>query len=97
MVAAAPDRFTAALSKAKRGGKIFVDYLRNQRGATAVMPFSVRARPNAPIAVPISWDELSEAEKPTHWHLQDSKALIKHAASKALCGWGRADQRLPKR
>ena len=44
-----PERFTAALSKAKRGGRIFVDYLRNQRGATAVMPYSVCARPDAPV------------------------------------------------
>lgn len=96
VAATAPDRFTAALSKAKRGGKIFVDYLRNQRGATAVMPYSVRARPNAPVAVPLSWDELREIDKPSHWHVGDTKALIKHAGSKALRGWGRADQRLPK-
>lgn len=91
-----PDRFTAALSKAKRGGKIFVDYLRNQRGATAVMPYSVRARPNAPVAVPLSWDELRDIDKPSHWQVKDAKALIKRAGAKSLRGWGRADQRLPK-
>ena len=96
VAATAPDRFTAALSKAKRGGKIFVDYLRNQRGATAVMPYSVRARPNAPVAVPLSWEELRDIDTPSHWHVEDAKALIKRASSKALAGWGRADQRLPK-
>jgi bifunctional non-homologous end joining protein LigD len=93
---AAPDRFTAALSKSKRGGKIFVDYLRNQRGATAVMPYSVRARPNAPVAVPLTWEELRDIDKPSHWNVADAKALIKRAKLKALRDWGRADQRLPK-
>lgn len=96
VAAAAPERFTAALSKAKRGGKIFVDYLRNQRGATAVMPYSVRARPNAPVAVPLSWEELRDIDKPSHWHVEEAKTLLKRATSKALRSWGRADQRLPK-
>jgi bifunctional non-homologous end joining protein LigD len=96
VAATQPDRFTAALSKAKRGGKIFVDYLRNQRGATAVMPYSVRARPNAPVAVPLSWEELRDIDKPSHWQVLDVKELVKRAGSKALRGWGRADQRLPK-
>jgi bifunctional non-homologous end joining protein LigD len=91
-----PDRFTAALSKAKRRGKIFVDYLRNQRGATAVMPYSVRARPLAPVAAPLSWDELRKIDKPSHWHIGDAKDLIKRAASRTLKGWGRANQTLPK-
>jgi bifunctional non-homologous end joining protein LigD len=96
MATAEPDRFTAALSKAKRGGKIFVDYLRNQRGATAVAPYSVRARPNAPVAVPLTWDELDEIDGPAHWHVGDAKELLKRASKKRLQGWGRADQTLPK-
>ena len=90
-----PDRFTAELSKAKRKGRIFIDYLRNQRGATAVMPYGVRARPGAPVAVPLTWDELRRLDSPAHWHVGDAKALVKRAASKALSGWGRADQILP--
>jgi bifunctional non-homologous end joining protein LigD len=64
MVRAAPDRYTSNMSKAKRRGKIFVDYLRNQRGATAVASYSTRARPGATIAVPVAWDELSTKLRP---------------------------------
>ena len=92
-----PDRFTAALSKAKRNGRIFVDYLRNQRGATAVMPYSVRARPGAPVATPLTWEELRELDSPARWRVGDSRALAKRATSKALRGWGRAQQVLPDR
>lgn len=53
-----PDRFVATVAKAKRTGKILVDYLRNGRNQTAVAPYSTRARPGAPIAMPLSWDEL---------------------------------------
>ncbi len=53
-----PARYIATLSKAKRTGKVFVDYLRNGRGATAVAPYSTRARPGAAVATPLSWDEL---------------------------------------
>lgn len=58
-----PNRFTAEMSKARRKGRIFVDWLRNERGATAIAPFSVRARPGAPVACPVSWDELGRIRK----------------------------------
>ncbi|NYF32595.1 DNA ligase D [Sphingopyxis sp. JAI108] len=90
-----PGRFTAALPKAQREGRIFVDYLRNQRGATAVMPYSARAREGAPVAAPISWKEMETIDKPSHFRITDAKALLKRASLKALQGWGRADQMLP--
>lgn len=92
---AEPDRFTAALAKAKRSGRIFIDYLRNQRGATAVMPYSARSRPNAPIAVPVTWEELRELDSPHRWHITDAADMLKRALSKDLAHWGRADQVLP--
>ncbi|HEY4374177.1 MAG TPA: non-homologous end-joining DNA ligase [Burkholderiales bacterium] len=58
MVEAFPDRFLATATKAKRAGKIFIDYLRNGRGATAAVPFTLRARPGAPVALPLSWDDM---------------------------------------
>jgi bifunctional non-homologous end joining protein LigD len=53
-----PERYVSTASLAARGGRIFVDYLRNGRGATAVAAYSTRASPRAPIATPVSWDEL---------------------------------------
>jgi bifunctional non-homologous end joining protein LigD len=64
-----PDRFTASMSKARRRGKIFVDYLRNTRGATAVAPYSLRARPGATVATPLAWGELSAKTPPTAFTL----------------------------
>jgi bifunctional non-homologous end joining protein LigD len=90
-----PANFTAALPKAQRKGRIFVDYLRNQRGATAVMPYSARAREQAPVAAPITWKEMETIDKPSHFHIGDFTELLKRASSKALAGWGRADQVLP--
>lgn len=55
---ALPKRFTQKMSKAERTGRIFIDWLRNDGGSTAVAPFSLRARPGAPVAVPVSWDEV---------------------------------------
>ncbi len=90
-----PENFTAALPKVQRKGRIFVDYLRNQRGATAVMPYGVRARPEAPVAAPITWKEMETIDKPSHFHIGDAAELVKRAGSKVLSGWGRADQVLP--
>ena len=69
-----PDRFTANIRKAKRTGRMFVDYLRNERGATAVAPFSTRAKPGCPVAVPVSWDELGTIESASGFSLSEAIA-----------------------
>jgi bifunctional non-homologous end joining protein LigD len=93
---AEPDRFIANMSKAKRVGKIFIDYLRNQRGATAVLPYSARARAGAPVAVPIAWGELDGFANAHPFSIADARRLIDRAQGKGLAGWGFAEQALPE-
>lgn len=95
LAGAEPDRFTATMTKAKRKGRIFIDWLRNQRGATAVLPYVVRARPGAPVAAPIAWSELKDIDGADRWRLSDADELIERANSRLLKGWGIADQVLP--
>jgi bifunctional non-homologous end joining protein LigD len=61
-VSAAPTQFTSNLSKAARRGRIFIDYLRNERGASAIASYSTRAREGAPVATPVAWEELSRID-----------------------------------
>lgn len=92
---AEPDRFLATMSKAKRKGRIFIDWLRNQRGATAVLPYAARARAGAPVAAPVSWTELRDIDTAGRWSVRDAAELIARAGSRELEGWGVADQVLP--
>jgi bifunctional non-homologous end joining protein LigD len=95
LATAEPERFTANLAKVKRKGRIFLDYLRNQRGATAIMPYSARAREGAPVAAPITWEELDDYETGAHYTVRDSERLLERASSRVLQGWGEAAQTLP--
>ena len=92
---AEPDRFTATMSKAKRKGKILIDWLRNQRGSTAVVPYSARARSGAPVAVPIAWSELTAMKNAKPYDIRHVERLIERAAKKEFKGWGFASQNLP--
>ena len=92
---AEPERFVAVMSKAKRTGKIFIDYLRNGRGSTAIMPYAARARAGAPVAAPVSWTELRGIDTAARWTVRDGPALLRRANGRALQGWGVADQVLP--
>ena len=67
-----PDRFTANMSKAKRKGRLFIDYLRNERGSTAIAPWSSRSRQGAPAAVPVSWDELETIRAANQFSLAEA-------------------------
>jgi bifunctional non-homologous end joining protein LigD len=92
---AEPEMFTANIRKVQRKGRIFLDWLRNQRGATAVMPYSARAREGAPVAAPIAWEELDRYQGGNHFTVHDADELIERASSKMLAGWGEAKQALP--
>jgi bifunctional non-homologous end joining protein LigD len=71
LVATFPDRFTATLSKSSRKGKIFIDYLRNAEGATAVCAYSPRSRANAPVSTPIAWEELRDDLRFDHFNVRN--------------------------
>lgn len=74
-----PDRYVAQASKAKRKGRIFIDWLRNERGATAIAPYSTRSREGAPVAVPVSWDELKSLKAANSFRIGDMEKRLKAA------------------
>jgi bifunctional non-homologous end joining protein LigD len=92
---AEPKMFTANIRKEQRKGRIFLDWLRNQRGATAVLPYSARGREGAPVSAPVSWNELDDYDSGHQFSIRDVDELLKRAKSKALAGWGKAKQALP--
>ena len=65
-----PERYTTNFAKAGRERKILIDYLRNNRTNTSIAAYSTRARPGAPVSIPLRWDELKASVEPSHWTLE---------------------------
>lgn len=89
LATALPERFVAIMSKAQRTGRIFVDYLRNARGATAVAAYSTRARETPSVATPISWDELPWLESASFWTIHNVPDRL---AQQKVGPWAEYDQ-----
>jgi bifunctional non-homologous end joining protein LigD len=89
-----PDRFVANMSKQKRKNKIYVDYLRNAKGATAIAAYSTRARPGAPVSVPIAWDELAQDLRADHFTVVNVPERLARLASDPWRGYFSVKQKL---
>ena len=72
-----PDKFLINMSKAKRGGKIFLEYLRNDRFSTAVAPLSPRARFQAPVSMPLTWTQVRKGLDPAKYTIRTVPKLLK--------------------
>jgi bifunctional non-homologous end joining protein LigD len=77
MASESPDRYLINMSKAKRTGKIFLDYLRNDQFSTAVAPLSPRARPHAPVSMPITWPQVKRGLDPLHFTVSSVPQFLK--------------------
>jgi len=95
MAADEPDRYVATVTKAKRKGKILVDYLRNGRGATAVAPYSTRARPGAAVSMPLDWSELGPAIGPAYFTVDNAPARLASLAADPWADFRAAAKPLP--
>ena len=96
MAADSPDRYVSTISKAKRKGKILIDYLRNQRGMTAVAPYSPRARPGAAVSMPLAWSELTPAIGPAHFTILNAPTRLAALKSDPWQDFRKAEVPLPK-
>jgi bifunctional non-homologous end joining protein LigD len=89
MAAAAPRRFTANMSKQQRRGRIYLDYLRNVRGATAAAAYSLRARPGVPASTPLDWNELAAIDDPADLNYL---TVPERLAERSVDPWAGIDQ-----
>ena len=91
-----PERYVSTATKAKRNKRIFVDYLRNSREATAVAPYSTRARPGAPVSVPIDWPELGSLKAANQYTVKNLMQRLSRQQKDPWAEIGRVKQSLPK-
>jgi len=96
MTADEPDRYVSKMTKSIRGGKIFLDYLRNGRGATAIVAYSTRARPGAAISTPVDWDELGPKLAPNKFTLLNIARRLGALKKDPWADIGKVKQSLPK-
>jgi len=95
MEADAPERYVSTATKAKRSKRIFIDYLRNSREATAVAPYSTRARAGAPVSVPIDWSELRNLKAANQYTVQNLTQRLSRLRKDPWTGIARLKQALP--
>ena len=95
MAADDPDLYVATSTISKRNKRIFIDYLRNSRDATAVAPYSTRARPGAPVSVPIEWSELGKLKSASQFTVGNLPARLKKLRKDPWATIGRYKQKLP--
>jgi bifunctional non-homologous end joining protein LigD len=96
MEADAPDKYVSTATKAKRKGRIFIDYLRNSREATAVAPYSTRAREGAPVSVPVDWSELGSLKGANTYTVNNIAQRLKRLRKDPWAGIAKVRQALPK-
>ena len=89
-----PDRYLATIAKRARRGRIFIDYLRNGRGATAVATYSTRARPGAPVSTPLAWEELSEGLRADHFTVDNLRERLDFLKMDPWAGFFELRQRI---
>jgi bifunctional non-homologous end joining protein LigD len=97
MAADTSRKYVAVMSKSRRKGKIFVDYLRNGRGATAVAAYSTRARNGAAISVPLTWAELATGIRANHFTVDNLRHRLAHRKRDPWAGFFTLRQKLPRR
>jgi bifunctional non-homologous end joining protein LigD len=91
-----PERFTTRFARDKRGDRILVDYLRNNRTNTSIAAYSTRARPDAPVSVPLAWEELTAGRTPDRWTM---RTVARRLATRGVDPWRpywTAKQTLPR-
>ncbi|MBE0476444.1 MAG: DNA ligase D [Coriobacteriia bacterium] len=96
IVSYAPDKYTSKMSKARRVGKVYVDYVRNARSATSIAAYSTRARPHATVSVPLRWEELTGSTRSDAWTVRNLRKRLSHLKGDPWEGYFDAEQTITR-